>query len=322
MTIGDIIAPRFAFGEALRDMGEEYPGLVVFDADVCASTQTMMFKEKYPDRFYQIGIAEQNMVGIAAGMATTGWIPFVSTFAVFLAKRAADQIRISIAYTRLNVKLNGAYGGLPTGKAGATHSSVEDIAVMRAMPNMTILVPGDPRETRQAVKASLDFSGPIYLRTVRCPVPVIFGEDHVFEIGKSYVIHEGSDLAVISTGMMTPKALQAAEILAKEGIKARVIHMPTIKPIDKQAIVKASEDFGKIIAVENHSIIGGLGGAVSEVLTELAPCLLRRLGFRDHFCESGDNETLFSKYGMNVENIVACAKDFVSGYPSLHSKRV
>ena len=312
VEVGEEIAPRVAFGQALCDLAPTYKKLVVLDADVCTSTQTHLFRQAYPDRFYEMGVAEQNMVCVAAGMATMGLTPFVSTFAVFAAKRAADQVRVSVAYPRLNVKLNGAYAGVPTGKAGATHSSVEDMAVMRAMPNMTVIVPGDPRETAQAVKAALDMDGPVYLRTVRCPVPVIFDESHEFEIGRSYVLHEGDDLAVIATGMMTPKALEAVKRLENEGVGARLVHMPTIKPLDHEAVIRASRDFGRIITIENHSVIGGLGGAVAEALTDDAPCFLRRLGFQDHFIESGDNEAVFSQYGMNVENIVQAAKEMVS----------
>lgn len=311
MKIGEITAPRIAFGKALNELGEKYKNLVVFDADVCTSTQTKFFRDAYPERFYQMGIAEANMIGVAAGIATTGWIPFVSTFAVFLAKRAVDQIRVSIAYPKLNVKLNGSYGGLPTGRAGATHSSVEDIAVMRAMPNMMVLVPGDPVETKLATELAMEIEGPIYLRTVRCPVPVIFDENHRIEIGKSTILNHGNDITIISTGMMTPKALIAVNILKKEGIFVRHIHMPSIKPIDIDAIVKASQETGKIITVENHSVIGGLGGAVSEVITDKQPCKILRLGFNDFFVESGDNEELFSQYGMNTENIVEKTKSFL-----------
>ena len=312
MNIGEMIAPRAAFGDALVELGGKDEDVVVFDSDVCASTQTGLFGAAYPDRFYQMGIAEQNMVGAAAGMSTLGYKPWVSTFAVFLAKRAVDQIRISVAYPKLNVKLNGAYGGIPTGKAGATHQSVEDIAVMRCMPHMTVICPGDPYETQQAVYTATDFVGPVYLRTVRCPVPVIFDNKHKFEIGRSYTLCEGSDITIIATGMMTPKALTAALELEKEGIKARTIHMPSIKPMDEDAIVKASKETGRIITVENHSRLGGLGGAVAEVLTEYAPCQLTRLGFPDVFGESGDNEAIFSKYGVNTENIIATAKELIS----------
>ncbi len=308
MKIGEMIAPRAAFGNALVELGTTNDEVVVFDGDVGESTQTSRFGRAYPDRFFQMGIAEANMVGAAAGMSTLGYIPWVSTFAVFIAKRAIDQVRVSIAYPKLNVKLNGAYGGIPTGKAGATHQSVQDIAIMRAMPHMTVLVASDAVETRQMVLESVKHKGPLYMRTVRCPVPVIFDNNYQFEIGRSYTLKEGSDVAIISTGMMTPKALDAAKELDKEGIKTRVIHMPTIKPIDEEVIVRASKDIGKIITVENHSMIAGLGGAVSEVLTDQAPCYLKRLGFPDIFGESGDNEKIFSKYGVNTENIIEAVK--------------
>lgn len=309
MKTGQMIAPRDAFGDALADAGDEYDRLVVFDADVGRSTQTYRFETRHPDRFYQVGIAEQNMMGIAAGMSTTGWIPFVSTFAVFAAKRACDQVRVSVAYPRLNVKINGAYGGVPTGKAGATHSAVADLAVMRAMPNMTVVTTADAVETRKAVYAALEFDGPVYLRTVRCPVPVIFDESYPFVIGKAHTFRDGDDLTIVATGMMTAKALQAADILRDEGIGVRLIHLHTIKPIDEDILVKASEETKKIITVENHSKIGGLGSAVAEVLGEHAPCRVTRMGFDDVFIESGDNEQLFSKLGINVENIAATARD-------------
>lgn len=311
MNIGDRIAPRVSFGEALVETGRKNEDVVVFDSDVCTSTQTAMFREVFSDRFYQMGIAEQNMVCAAAGISTLGFTPWVSTFAVFLAKRAVDQVRVSIAYPKLNVKLNGAYGGIPTGKAGATHQSVEDIAVMRCMPNMTVICPGDPRETKQAVAAATEMAGPVYLRTVRCAVPVLFDNKHTFEIGPAYTLHGGTDLTIIATGMMTPKALTAARQLEKDGVKARMIHLPTIKPMDVDAIVKASRDTGRIITVENHSRLGGLGGAIAEVLTEHAPCKLVRLGFPDVFGESGDNEQIFSKMGINMENIIATAKELI-----------
>jgi transketolase len=305
MRIGDLIAPRMVFGETLVELGEEIPNLVVLDADVGASTQTAMFRDAFPNRFYQMGIAEANMVGVAAGLSTQGWIPFVSAFAIFLSKRAGDQIRNTVAYPRANVKLNGAYGGLPTGKAGASHSAIEDLAIMRAIPGMPILVPADPVETKLATRAAVLLQGPVYLRTVRCPVPVIFGENEIFTIGKAKTIHEGSDAVIISTGMMTPKALLAAENLKKQkGIGVRVIHMGTVKPLDVDTVVDAAKTFGHIITVENHSVIGGLGDAVSSALTEHYPCRLTKLGFSDIFLESGDNEELFTQYEMNVENII------------------
>ena len=312
MKLGDMVAPRAAFGDALVELGQINTDVVVFDSDVGESTQTARFGRAYPDRFYQMGIAEANMVCAAAGMSTLGFIPWVSTFAVFLAKRAADQVRVSIAYPKLNVKLNGGYGGIPTGKAGATHQSVQDIAVMRAMPNMTVVSAGDAVETRQIVLWSVLHKGPLYLRTVRCPVPVIFDQTYQFEIGRGYTLLQGDDVAIISTGMMTPRALSAAIELDKNGIKARLIHMPTIKPIDEEVIIKASKETGRIITVENHSRIGGLGGAVAEVLGEHAPCYLKRLGFPDVFGESGDNEAVFRKYGLSEENLMNTAKQIIS----------
>lgn len=305
IKIGDELMPRIIFGETLVELGQEIPELVVLDADVGASTQTALFRDAFPSRFYQMGIAEANMVGVAAGLSTQGWIPFVSTFAIFLTKRAGDQVRNSIAYPKANVKLNGAYGGLPTGKAGATHSAIEDLAVMRAIPGMSILVPADPVETRLATRAAMMIPGPVYLRTVRCPVRTIFSEADKFEFGKARVIHDGKDGVVISTGMMTPKALMAAENLKKRGISIKIIHMGTVKPLDKEAVIAAAREFGRIITVENHSIIGGLGDAVCGLTAEEAPCRVIKLGVKDIFPESGEDEELFSRYGMNTENIEA-----------------
>jgi transketolase len=310
MNVGDLYAPRRAMGEALVELGENEPRLVVLDADVGTSTQTALFRDRFPDRFYQIGIAEQNMIGIAAGMASVGLIPFVSTFAVFTSRRALDQVAISVAYPRLNVKINGGYGGAPTGKAGATHQAFEDLAIMRAVPNMVVLSPADSVETRQAVAATVAHDGPVYLRTIRCDVPTLFDDTHDFVPGRAYRLREGGDLAIFAHGITTAKALAAAEILSADGIAARVVHMPTLKPIDADEVVAASRDLGRIITVEDHSIIGGLGSAVAEVLSEQAPCLLRRLGVPDCFGESGDNEAFYSKYGINTENIVAAAREF------------
>jgi transketolase len=314
MAIGDLIAPRVAFGEALLELGARNPKTVVFDADVGESTFTALFGRAYPERFYQMGIAEANMVSAAAGMSTLGLEPWVSTFAVFIAKRAVDQVRISVAYPKTNVKLNGAYGGLPTGNAGATHQSVEDLAVMRAMPHMTVVTTADAVETRQAVLACSEHVGPLYLRTVRDPVPVIFGDDYRFQIGRSHALRQGGDVIIIATGMMTSKALDATTALASSGVAARVIHMPTIKPIDEKAIVRASQETAGIVTIENHSRIGGLGGAVAEVLTEQAPCRLIRLGFPDVFGESGDVEAIFTKFGMNTQHIVSAAKDLARSH--------
>lgn len=295
---------RVVFGKTLVELGAEYENLVVMDADVAPSTQTHFFRDAYPNRFYQIGIAEQNMTGIAAGISTLGYIPFISAFAVFMTQRAGDQIRNSIAHPRANVKINGAYGGLPTGRAGATHSAVEDIAVMRCLPNMTILEPADPRETALCTRLAMEIEGPVYLRTVRCEVPVVFPDTHKVVLGKAHKIRNGKDITIISSGMMTPKAMKAADILISMGISVNLIHMATIKPIDREAILEAAETTKTIITVENHSIIGGLGSAVCEVVAEGYPCKVHRIGFQDIFLECGDDEFLFSRYGMNTENIV------------------
>lgn len=297
-TIGDKVEQRLAFGRALVDLAERYPQLVVLDPDVCTSTQTSLFRDQHPDRFYQVGIAEQNMVGIAAGLATIGFIPFASAFAVFLAHRSGDQIRNCVAHPRANVKLNAGYGGLPTGRAGATHSAIEDVAIMRAIPNMTILEPADATETALCTKLALDLDGPVYLRTVRCACPVIFGPEHTLEVGKAVKLADGGDVAIISTGMMTSRAADAVKLLAGKGIKAAHYHMPTLKPIDEQAILAAAAT-GTIVTVENHSIIGGLGSAVAEVTASHLPCAVHRIGYQDAFLESGDDEAIFDRQGLN-----------------------
>jgi transketolase len=303
MKKGDLVAQRNAFGQALVRIADEFPEMVVFDPDVCASTQTILFKKAYPSRFYEMGIAEANTVCAAAGMASCGFVPWVSAFAVFLAKRALDQIRVSVAYTKLPVKLNGSYGGLPSGRGGATHSSVEDIAVMRAMPNMTILCPADAVEVAAMTRAATQMPGPVYLRTVRCEVPVIFGETWVPTIGKAVELVPGNDIAILSEGMMTSVAFDAAVILRAKGIQARVLHFGTIKPLDTFAIVAAARECGRILTLENHSVIGGLGGAVCEVLAERYPCIVFRMGFPDVFMESGDDTAIFAGYGMNPEGV-------------------
>lgn len=313
MQLGEEIAQRLAFGQALVELGAEKPNMLVLDADVGPSTQTHLFGRAYPDRFIEIGIAEQNMVGIAAGLSTMGFIPWISTFAVFMTKRAGDQIRNSIAHPRANVKINGAYGGLPTGRAGATHSAIEDLAVMRAMPDMIIMDPADPREAMVCARLAMEIEGPVYVRTVRCSVPVIFPENHRVEIGKAIKLHEGKDVAIISSGMMTPRASKAVELLENQGIAARLLHMPTIKPIDIDAICDAAESIGAIVTVENHSVIGGLGGAVCEVAAEYAPCRIKRLGFPDVFLESGDDEVLFGRYGLDAAGIASAAKLLAEG---------
>lgn len=307
----DMVAQRVAFGKALCVLGEEFENLVVLDPDVAPSTQTHLFGEKFPDRFFQVGIAEQNMTGIAAGLSTLGFVPFVSAFAVFMVHRAGDQLRNSVAHPRANVKINGSYAGLPTGRAGATHSCVEDLAVVRSLPNMTIFEPADARETALFTRLAIEMDGPVYLRTVRCEVPGIFNENHRVEPGKAVHLESGKDITLISTGMMTSRALDAVGDLRSRGISAGLIHMPTIKPIDEEAILAAARETGKILTVENHSVIGGLGSAVCEVTAEKAPCQVGRIGYGDIFLESGDDETLFSRYGMTAHGIAARAEQMV-----------
>ena len=298
---------RTAFGECLAAIADEFPRMVVLDPDVGPSTRTSLFKDRYPDRFFNTGIAEQNTVGMAAGMAQEGLIPWVSAFAVFLAHRSGDQIRNSVAHPRANVKLNGSYAGLPTGRAGATHSSVEDLAVMRSLPNMTVIEPADAAETFYFTSMATAMEGPVYLRTVRCEVPAIFDPSHRPLFGKAVALREGRDVSLITTGMMTSRVLEAGELLFKNGITADILHFPVIKPIDGDAIVKTAEKTGLIVTVENHSVIGGLGSAVCETVSEKCPCTVHRLGYRDIFLECGDDEVLFDKYGLNARRI----SDFV-----------
>ncbi len=308
----NVKATRTAFGEALVEIAEERKDIVVLDADVATSTKTSIFREAFPERFFEMGIAEQNMMGVAAGMASTQKIvPFAVTFAVFATKRACDQVSISIAYPKLNVKIVGSYGGIPTGKAGATHQAFEDIAIMRAIPNMTIVVPADAIEMKQAVKACVEYNGPVYLRCIRCDTPVIFDKNYKFKWNKGVTLREGKDVTIVSTGMMTPEALVATNILIDQGVDVRLIHLHTIKPIDKEVLIKAAKETNCIITVENHSIIGGLGSAVAEILSENYPTLMKRIGINDAFGESGALDDLFTKYDLTSENIVKEAKKLI-----------
>jgi transketolase len=310
-AIGDRVALRQAFGETLVELGGLYPDLLVLDGDLANSTLADRFAQAYPNRFLAMGIAEQNMAGTAAGLATLGFIPWISTFAVFAAKRDLDQVRVVIAQPGLNIKITGAYSGLLTGFTGKTHQSAEDIAVFRAMPNMTVLAPADATEARLAMHAATAHRGPVYLRMTRDPSPVIFGPDYRFEIGRGYVVREGRDVAIISTGVQTTRALEAANILAGEGISVHLLHLPTLKPIDEQAVVEAAARTGAVVTAEDHTIIGGLGGAVAEVLGERHPTPMRRVGLRDTFGESGPNEALLEKYGLTARHVAAAARELL-----------
>lgn len=312
---------RLAFGEMLVTLGRENPNLFVLDADLNTSTRTDLFAAEFPRRFIQCGIAEQNMFGIAAGLATAGIVPFPCTFAAFAARRACDQVAISIAYPRLNVKIAGAYPGLPTGKAGATHQSVEDLAVMRALPNMLVVDPGDNLELRQVMRAAMEYDGPVYFRVTRPAVPAIFDEGYRFEWGKAAQLAEGGDLTLIGTGFMTAKCLEAARVLAEQGIGVRVLHMGCLKPIDREAIACAAAETGAVVTAENHSVIGGLGSAVAEVLSEECPAPLVRVGVKDKFVECGEIDDLFWKYETRVEDIAKAGEQALERKQALRRRR-
>lgn len=307
-----MIATRDAYGEALKELGGINEDIVVLDADLSGSTKTSLFKKEYPHRFFNVGIAEQNLIATAAGLATAGKVPFASTFAVFASGRAFEIIRNSVAYPKLNVKIAATHAGLTVGEDGATHQALEDLSLMRSLPNVVVLCPADAVETKKCIYKAAEHNGPVYIRLGRSKVPVIFDEDYEFEIGKGVELKDGNDITIIATGVMVSKALEAAEELAKEGISARVINMPTIKPIDKDIIIKAAKETKGIVTVEEHSIIGGLGSAVAEVVSENHPIFIERIGTMDTFGESGDGDELLHKYGLNVENIVNKAKELLS----------
>jgi transketolase len=298
------IATREAYGKALVELGAENPDIVVLDADLAKSTKTIEFKKHFPHRFFDLGVAEANMVGTAAGLAAAGKIPFCSTFAVFAAGRAFDQIRQSVAYPRLNVKIAASHAGITVGEDGASHQSVEDVALMRVLPNMTVFVPADAVETAGAVRAAVDIDGPVYIRLGRAGVPVLHGGDFKFVPGQAVTLRQGLDATIIASGFMVGQALQAAELLAAEGIEAGVLNIHTIKPLDVQAIVDAAQRTGLIVTAEEHSIIGGLGSAVAETLAEHYPVPMLRVGLQDVFGESGRPDELLQKYGLTPDDIV------------------
>ncbi len=302
------IATREAYGEALVELGRENPDVVVLDADLSKSTKTINFKKHFPERFFNLGIAEQNMLGTAAGLAAAGKIPFCSTFAVFAPGRCFDQLRNSIAYPKLNVKIGASHAGITVGEDGATHQSVEDIALVRAVPNLTVFVPADAVETKKAVMAAAEIKGPVYIRLGRAAVPVLHGEDFVFEPGKAVVMREGGDAAIIAAGVMVAEALAAAEELSREGISVRVLNIHTIKPLDKEAIISAAKETGAIVTAEEHSVIGGLGSAVAETVGEHYPVPVFRVGIPDVFGESGKPGELMEKYGLKARHLAAAVR--------------
>lgn len=306
------IATREAYGSALAEFGADQR-IVVFDADLSKSTKTEVFKKKYPERFFNAGIAEGNMIVMAAGMASCGKIAFASTFAVFAAGRAFEQIRNSVCYPKLNVKIAATHAGLTVGEDGASHQAIEDIAIMRALPNMTVLCPSDAIETRHAVQAAIAHDGPVYLRLGRLGVPALYDESSFhFELGKGITLAEGSDVTIVATGMMVHAASNAAELLKKDGISARVIDIHTIKPLDQELILKAARETGAIVTAEEHSVIGGLGGAVAELLSESCPVPVLRVGVQDKFGKSGTPNALLEMYGLTAEEIANKAKKAVN----------
>lgn len=306
------IATRDSYGNALVELGKKADNVVVLDADLAAATKTGVFKKEFPDRHIDCGIAECNMVGIAAGLASTGMVPFVSSFAMFAAGRAYEQVRNSVGYPHLNVKIGATHAGISVGEDGASHQCNEDINLMRAIPGMTIINPSDDVEARAAVLAAYEFEGPVYLRFGRLAVPVINDNpDYHFEIGKGVTLRDGKDLTIIATGLCVSATLEAAEKLAADGIDARVINIHTIKPIDKDLIIKAASETGKIVTVEEHSIIGGLGSAVAEVLAENCPTKQLRIGIQDTFGESGPAVQLLEKYGLDAKGIYEKVKSYV-----------
>lgn len=304
---------RLAWGEELVNLGTSHPNLVVLDGDLANSTRADLFAEAHPNRFFEMGIAEQNMLGVAAGLATTGFVPWISTFAAFVAKRALDQIRIVIAQPNLNVKMCGAYSGLLTSKTGKTHQSIEDLAIFRAMPNVVTIAPADAIELRSAMAAMMDDDRPTYLRVTRDAGVDLFDQSYVFTFGKAHLLRDGGDVGIISTGVETVRAMAAATTLADEGIEASVLHVPTLKPLDIDAICQIAARTGKIITAEDHSIIGGLGSAVAETLGEHLPTRIKRVGIQDVFGESGPNDALLEKYGISANHIAAAARSMLAG---------
>lgn len=305
------IATRESYGNALVELGKEVDNLVVLDADMAEATKTGTFKKAFPDKHIDCGIAECNMVGIAAGIASTGKVPFVSSFAMFAAGRAFEQVRNSVGYPHLNVKIGATHAGISVGEDGASHQCNEDIALMRVIPGMVVINPSDDVEAKAAVKAAYHHEGPVYLRFGRLAAPVINDRpDYKFEIGKGVTLRDGKDLTIIATGLCVSGALEAAEKLAADGIDARVINIHTIKPLDEELVIKAAQETGKIVTVEEHSVIGGLGGAVAEALSEKCPTKLLRIGMDDTFGESGPAVKLLEKYGLDAEGIYQKVKAF------------
>ncbi len=306
------IATRESYGNALKELAEEFPDLVVLDADLAAATKTGIFKKAYPERHIDCGIAECNMMGVAAGLSLVGKIPFVSSFAMFAAGRAYEQVRNSVGYPHLNVKIGATHAGITVGEDGATHQCNEDLALMRTIPGMVVMCPSDDIEAKAAVRAALEHEGPVYIRFGRAAVPVINDKpDYKFEIGKGTVVREGKDVTIVATGICVDSALGAAEKLAADGIDAEVINICTIKPLDEEIIVNSAKKTGKVVTVEEHSVIGGLGSAVCDCLSEKLPTPVKKLGMQDIFGESGSAGALVEKYGLDAAGVYKSVKEFL-----------
>lgn len=305
------IATRDAYGKALLELGNTKDEIVVLDADLSKSTKTNEFANKFPSRFFNMGIAEQNLIGEACGFAASGKIPFVSTFAMFAAGRGFEIIRNSACYAKLNIKICATHAGITVGEDGGSHQSVEDISIMRSIPNMTVLVPADGVETSKIVFEIAKYNGPVYVRLGRSSVPTLFDSDYEFKIGKGVLLREGRDVTIIACGIMVNEALKASELLKQEGIYARVINMSTIKPIDRELIIDSAKKTGAIVTVEEHSIIGGLGSAVSEVVTDECPVIVKKIGINDVFGQSGTPNELMKAYGLTIDNIIEKVKEIV-----------
>ena len=303
------VATRDAYGAALAKLGAEHDNLVVLDADLAGATKTGVFKKAFPDRFFDCGIAEGNMICMAAGLSTTGLVPFASSFAMFAAGRAFEQVRNSIGYPHLNVKIGATHGGISVGEDGASHQCCEDFALMRSIPGMTVICPADGVEAEAAVKAAYEMEGPVYLRFGRLAIPQFHEEGFNFQIGKGEVLREGTDVAIIANGLLVYEAIQAGEMLAEAGINAMIINMATIKPLDEELVLAAAKKCGKVITCEEHSVIGGLGEAVSAVLAEKCPTVVRRIGVNDEFGHSGPAVALLKQFGLSAEHIVEVAKE-------------
>ena len=304
-------ATRDAFGDMLVELGANIPSLVVVDADNAKATKTIKFAKQFPIRFINTGVAEQNMVGVAAGLALANKIPLVSTHAIFLCGRAYEQIRNAVAYGKLNVKLVGSHGGISVGHDGPTHFSIEDIALMRVLPNMIVLVPADAVETKKALYAAIHHKGPVYIRLGRAPVPIIFSETECFEIGRGMIIADGNDVAIIACGLMVDKALEARIILSNAGISSSIVNMHTIKPLDKDLIFKLAKLCGAMVVAEEHSVFGGLGGAITETLSNKIPIPIELIGIQDTFAESGESNELLNRYGLTAMKIALAAKKVI-----------